>query len=283
MEKNLDLVKNDQASVEIAKAEAGKVAVIDYTDKTVLANPPAFTLPENDTFNAILAEIIKAYNALAWKLPLAADLSLMAEQLNANVRENYKQIRCAEIAIAFSFGIRKEYGEFMGLSLITFEMFIKGYLNSRHRAELAKSLPSPDLKKEPTPVEKFKTAAGNAMETFLAYQANRDVTVVAPVVYRFLMKIKIIQYDDDAKQTFLNQAVIDVVKDLNMQKTMTTNRDLYNTINKILQTPSKIEDKAILQAQRLGLYAFFDSVMAFDIDLQELINEKRLKLFPYGN
>lgn len=66
------------------------------------------------------------------------DNAIIVTELLKEIQKRFKAITFKEIEIAFENGLRGEYGEYMGLSVITFSNFIKGFKESRQRADMIK-------------------------------------------------------------------------------------------------------------------------------------------------
>ena len=245
----------------------------------ILLNPPAFKEDYDDVYNVVLTATARSYSDLDFKAPVKKDVDLMVSRLTKNIQEKYKQIRTQEIPTAFANGIRREYGEFIGLSVITFEMFIRGYLNSRYRSDLAKSMPVIEAPKEPTKEEKFNLASFNAIQAFLSYSKGKDITLVAPSVYRFLVRLKLISYEEAEQAEFITQAQKDVEEDLIRQRATVLDKYKRLEIGRQLEAPQTLEQKVILQAQRLGLYAYFQELIMEENDLKVLLEDKKQHIF----
>lgn len=262
-------------TTEIVFDKKNNLSVI-VNQSNVLLNEPAFKRPEAYLHNIIVLSILNSYKHLNWKTPEDdEDMKEMVKEVKFAVQNKYKQIRAEEIPDIFSDGIRKVYGDFMGLSIVTFEMFIIGYLESRKRKDLALSLPQPEIKKEPTLQERFEIARKNAMDAFLAYQTDKDISLQAPTVYRFLRGIKLFEYTDAEQDDFWNQAEQEIYRDLRLKKTVTLERFKREEIEKQLNGELPIEEKIKAQAQRLGLYSFFQELILNETDLQQLINQHK--------
>lgn len=265
-------------TTEIVFDKKNNLSVI-VNQSNVLLNEPAFKRPEAYLHNIIVLSILNSYKHLNWKTPEDdEDMKEMVKEVKFAVQNKYKQIRAEEIPDIFSDGIRKVYGDFMGLSIVTFEMFIIGYLESRKRKDLALSLPQPEIKKEPTLQERFEIARKNAMDAFLAYQTDKDISLQAPTVYRFLRGIKLFEYTDAEQDDFWNQAEQEIYRDLRLKKTVTLERFKREEIEKQLNGELPIEEKIKAQAQRLGLYSFFQELILNETDLQQLINQHKPKI-----
>lgn len=276
MNNNLSIIKNVVYGVKFDKEKNEQVELtVPVNEQHVLLNEPAFKRPDDYLHNIILAEILKSYLHLSWTKPLDDDLAVMVEEIKLSIQNKYKQIRAEELPAIFADGIRKVYGDYMGLSIVSFEMFVMGYLESRKRKDLALATPNSEIKKEPTMQERFEIASKNAIDAFLAYQTGKDISLQAPTVYRFLRGIKLFVYSDSEQDEFWVQAEQDIYRDLRLKKTVTLEKFKREEIEKQLNGELLIDEKIKAQAQRLGLYSFFQSVMMEETDLQELINEKK--------
>lgn len=241
----------------------------------ILLNPPAFKDDYNTVYNELLTSVARAYADLNFAVPVQKEIDIMVASITKNIQDKYKQIRTEEIATAIFNGVRKEYGEYMGLSVITFEIFIKGYLNSSYRMNLAKSVPQLEAPKEPTREEKFNLAAFNAIQAFLSYSNSKDITLVAPSVYRFLRKLELVSYEEEEQAEFIAQAEKEVKEELLKQKTKVLDKNKRLEIGRMLEAPQTLEQKIILHAQRLGLYAYFQTLIMEETDLRVLIVAKK--------
>lgn len=276
MNNRLSVIKNVVYGVKFDKEKNQQVELtVPVNEQHVLLNEPAFKRPDDYLHNIILAEILKSYLHLSWAKPLDDDLSVMVEEIKLSIQNKYKQIRAEELPIIFADGIRKVYGDYMGLSIVSFEMFVIGYLESRKRKDLALSLPQPEIKKEPTLQERFEIASKNAMDAFLAYQVGKDISLQAPTVYRFLRGIKLFEYTEAEQDEFWSQAEQEIHRELRLKKTVTIEKFKREEIEKQLNGELSIDEKIKAQAQRLGLYSFFQSLMIDETDLQELINNNK--------
>jgi len=279
MNNNISIIKNVVYGVKFDKEKNEEVELtVAVNDQHVLLNEPAFKRPDDYLHNIILAEILKSYLHLSWAKPLDEDLAVMVEEIKLSIQNKYKQIRAEELPAIFADGIRKVYGDYMGLSIVSFEMFVMGYLESRKRKDLALSLPQPEIKKEPTLQERFEIASKNAMDAFLAYQIGKDISLQSPTVYRFLRGIKLFEYSIEEQQEFYDHAEMYIQKELRLKKTVTIEKFKREEIEKQLNGELSIEEKVTAQQRRLGLYAFFQELILNETDLQQLINQHKPKI-----
>jgi hypothetical protein len=171
----------------------------------VLLNPPAFTHEYKVVHNEVLTQIMKSITHLNWSVPDQNTLTVLVTEVSKSIREKYKTIRVEEISTAFANGIRGEYGEFMGLSVITFEKFIIAYLASNYRTELGKSMPVAELpspSKELTRQDRIKWA----MKAFSEFRESGHYNDLGNIVYTFLDSEKLIPFTVQEKFGILEEA-----------------------------------------------------------------------------
>lgn len=264
-------------STEIKKHEQNSVVPIEGAH--VLLDDPAFKLPENRVFNVVLLEVTKCYIHLNWAKPKENDLNLMVTELTKNIQNHaaYRSLRLKEIPTAFAEGIRKEYGEFMGLSIVSFEMFLRGYLKSQYRIELGKSLPTLQIEqsKKPSSEEIFVISSDNANKAFQDFKSGKDISLVAPAVYRFLYRLKLINYSEEELTEFINEATTIVRNELIAKKGLSIDKNFRDNIDKVLSDNQSMERKIIIEAQRQGCYAYLRTLQFEDENLSELISRNR--------
>lgn len=188
--------------MEIQKSEHG--TFLRNRADHILANPPAFSLEKKTVFQIVQISVAKCYADLNWKAPSDADKSYLINELTDNIRSRYKSLRAEEIPIAFSRGIRGEYGEFMGLSVITFEKFISEYLNSQFRIDLGKSMPKAiEQRTEVNLTREDRIAFAN--QAFAKFKVDDFYNDLGNIVYDFLDSEGLITFTAKEKFEIMEQ------------------------------------------------------------------------------
>lgn len=176
----------------------------------VLLRPNALQVHEDELFNTVNASIAKCYADLNLVVP--KDPAYLVNEVTKSILNKYPALRLPEIPIAFEKGIRKEYGEYYGLCVVTFEQFIAGYLTSSTRQNLVKERDKLiETKNEPTVDEKFTTAKGLCVDAFERVKQGKAIGLTAVAVYTFLNDIQLI--DPDYKKGIMPQALEELVKE----------------------------------------------------------------------
>ncbi|WP_131535521.1 hypothetical protein [Pedobacter nototheniae] len=240
---------------------------------------PAIREEKQTIFKAVQIGIAKSMADLNHKPIPDQDLNYFVNELTNNIRkkENLNNIRAIEIPEAFARGIRGKFGEYFGLNVISCEQFIEGYLESKERLELGKTLPAPEIKYEPDNETKFKTAKGNALNAFETFKAKGDYDLISLPAYSFLDGIKLIQFSIEEKYDFIAEAKVELKKQLESKKTKEFKRESRNKLVHMISHLAEggCKDQVVIMAKKLALKAFFESIVLEDINLTQMIDKQK--------
>lgn len=260
--------------------------IVKYNDDHLLLKPNVLQVVKKELFDTVNASIARCYADLNFKVP--DDTDYLVNEVTNSILKNYPSMRLQEIPVAFSRGIRKEYGDFFGLCVISFELFVAGYLNSEERLKLAeqKNRLLIEERIEPSVDEKFNTAKNLCVDTFLAIKSNaasKSITIMALSIYSFLDSIGLI--DKDYKMGIMQEALSLTVKskeieasfcmDLLKRRALNSELELLkdNILKDIITKDQYTE--IIKYAKRIALNNYFRDLMLNESNLAELIEEKR--------
>jgi hypothetical protein len=230
-------------------------------------------LSEPELFEVFKSNISKCYVISRFAAPEGIELTVIIDETMKMAKARFGNLRSDEISIAFTRGIAKEYGDYMGLSFITFVEWLKAYMKEEARINL--TTPVPEVKTEPTREEKFDLFVTNALQAFSGHRAGKDISLVASSVYRFLRRLDLFVYSEEEQEEFINRAQKEVIAHLHMKKSTVLDKNVRNQIERQLSAPETLEQTIILQAQRLGLYAYFQSLIIEEGDLKQLLAAKK--------
>lgn len=181
-----------------------------------LLKPNVIEEVKEDVFNTVKASIAQCYAHLNIAVPGAGDLNYLINEVTDTIIKNYPSLRLQEIPIAFANGIRKKYGEYFGLCVISFEQFITGYLNSNDRAELVKEKSKLiETKTEPTEDEKALIYWNNLVNAWLTFKKDGSYNDHGNSVYTTLVNNGKINYSDEQMGDFMRMAKADLMKQYN--------------------------------------------------------------------
>jgi len=251
---NLDISNFTPREIEIYKA---------------LQSPMLKDIQEVELYELFRNSINKSYLISIFNAPDPEQFMMVVDETMKMAKSKYGFVRANEVPLIMVRGCAKEFGDFMGLSFITFMGWFDGYIKDKKRIEL--TTPAKE-EKIPSKEERFKIASKNALDSFLAFQIGKDISMQAPVVYRFLRHLELFKYSDEEQAEFMERARVMVLSELKNKKEITLDKFRRLDIEKMINGEMSIEEKVIAQAQRLGLYAYFQELQLNESDLQELIN-----------
>ncbi len=122
-------------------------------------------------------------------------LNQLTSILTADIKRDFKAAKLNEIGEAFRLGVRKSFGDYFGLSVITFNEWIKAYFKSEDRAFALKALQEP--KKLPAhSEEEVKQIFDNMLPDMIAeYKRTGKVLNFGNVRYNYLVEKGLIPAD----------------------------------------------------------------------------------------
>jgi hypothetical protein len=250
-----------------------------------LLKPNVLSEVEDEVFQTVQSAVARCYADLNQRVPEASQNEYLLNQLTDNILKNYPSLRLAEISIAFSAGIRGQYGEYFGLSVISFEKFLTGYLESDHRQKLVedKHRLMIEEKTEPTAEEKFNTGKQLCLDAFARVKSEKPIGLSELTVFAFLNGLSMI--DKSYKVGIMQQAMEQTVSEKERELAFATElykRRKINTELEVLRENiakdilSKGQYEQILQtAKRISLNNYFRDLMLNEEDLGQLIEAHR--------
>lgn len=258
--------------------------LVKYQQDKIIATfkkPNALQEAEENLINAIKRALLTCYFELNQAVPSTIDLSVLVNKILDSIQEKYTSLRADEIAEAFSNGIRKQYGEYYGLCLISFEQFIGGYLTDPRRVEQAKKhYKSLESKPEPTNAEKFSTAKNICLEAYEKVKSGKVIGLTAVTVYTFIKSIGLLDgYKADQKEA-INMLIGEKEKDIafcmDLIKRRQLNLDLERLkegIEKDALTPDQWSE--VKRTGKVMVITQYLQDVSLEDNLVELIDSKR--------
>lgn len=245
-----------------------------------------------EIFNAIKVGVAKSYADTGFSIHGTEKEQQQSQEylileIMRYVRKMHHGLRINEIPIAFSRGIRKQYGDFMGLSVISFCNFIDGYVKDKDRqtALFEKNKLAVEKDRIPTYDEIFDTAKGNALRALADVKALKEVGLYAGVVHDFLETLGLIILKDEDIKAYRSQARELTVAEYAEKNTRELDKfkriDNQTIINALMKLEGTNQDKVkhliSYKAKSLALTDFLRSVILDKIELSEVIESKREK------
>ncbi|WP_254527013.1 MULTISPECIES: hypothetical protein [unclassified Sphingobacterium] len=261
----------------------------------MLDSPMARDVEELEIDKVVLPAILKAQKDLGFN-PNEEKGSHLMDGIALEIKRAVPNIRLLEIPIAINKGVLGEYGDFLGLSIVTVIKFLKAHYTSAKRAEIAKQVSHKEEEKPIPSIEEQKVLAKlHLIEGFAKYKLTKVIPFSAVYLYRFLNEhFKLVSYSNEVKFGMYHQAVLDTIKDKENESikdpnTRLSNRKVIDLLRKVLsENPGKVEGaKAVLkevseneirfslknQSERIALKTFFDNLIEMEQEITDLLTE----------
>lgn len=217
--------------------------------------------------------------------PLEATTELFA-LVDATIKDlmlNFRFMTMEEIKKAFHFGVRKHYGDYFGLNVVTFHNWVKSYQSDQKRAEAMKlnALNAHTAEKKKLTdeeIEKINIEAvlrcWNDYKVRKVFNENNGYHLIS--TFEYLFERKIANFTHEQKVEFGKQAKVALNKQLLNKKSTVTNQPMsLKDIQKdfeLIKVPGNIMVKN--ESQRIALKYFFDELIEMETDLEELLSNK---------
>lgn len=252
-----------------------RTLVPQHQQQHVLQQPAIRQENGNDIFTVVKASVGKAILDLNWKEP--GDIEYLTKELTRMIQLRFPSIRLIEIPKAIEKGIRKEYGDYHGLSVVTFENFISSYLKSAERIEMGKEIARLSEPKEPSDDDKFTLAKNLVLDALEAKKRLQIITSPSISIYDFLDRLKLIPFTIDEKWQFIREAEDELKTEKSFESSIERDRNKRNNLVAFLERlQSKQEPDAVKQrAKRIAVNEYLASCLLDEIDIEVLIESKR--------
>lgn len=259
----------------------------------MLDSPMARDVEELEIDKVVLPAILKAQKDLGFN-PNEEKGSHLMDGIALEIKRAVPNIRLLEIPIAINKGVLGEYGDFLGLSIVTVIKFLKAHYTSAKRAEIAKQVSHKEEEKPIPSIEEQKALAKfHLIEGFERYKETKKIPFSAVYLYRFLSKhFNLVQYSNEAKYEMYYEAILKIKKekehDLNINSRMSNRKDVDFLIGFLDTFSDKIEcAKAVLKAvqekelrymlknesERIALKKYFDNLIEMETEIKDLLND----------
>lgn len=245
-----------------------------------LLQPNVLQVVKDELFSTVTAAIAKCYADLNMKVP--EDPAYLVNGVTDSIQERFPSIRLFEIPIAFANGIRGKYGEYYGLCVISFELFIQGYLDSPERVKLVEQknlLIEASIEKSAD--DKFNIQKELCLE--IQSKSPALFKLMAAGVYDFLNSLELI--DPDYKMGAMKEGLELLIKERATEINLCLDRDkrrkLLDSLNGLrdgitIDQISADHYKACKRvAKRISLINWLRDMVTSETNLEKLIEAKR--------
>jgi len=235
-------------------------------------------------FEMVLMSVAKAFADMNVKDISHADRDYLVNELTDNIMKRYPSIRVSEIPDAIADGIRGRFGEFYGLSVVTFERFIEQYLHTDKHQQLVKELPPPVQAPVPDTQTRFITAKNNALQALERKKTGKDIAAMAPHVYNFLNQLQLLPFTGAEKYEMLAEAAKELIAELQLKLSVALAHERRALKHRVQTYHDALAGNALPPAEyirvtncakKIALDAFLQGLILNDDDLDGMIEENR--------
>lgn len=212
------------------------------------------------------------------KKALKEDLAFMASELTKDIEIRFPGLTLEEIAIALEKGVRKDFGKYYGLNVVTFNDWISAYANSPERLraideQLKKRAISAPIKLTPEQIEEEKK--DTILVGFGLYKKMGTHPGRPDTVYNALEERGLIKLSKDEKWDLYNQAQKKLIEELEKQKKEPKNRIRVKSIGDEIQsflTPNiQTQGRIVFESKKIAVDNFYKNIVEKDLDITELV------------
>lgn len=240
-------------------------------------------LPENIAKSKLMDIVSKTEFELGYKPSDAKQMAMTCNLLLEEIKTEFKAVRIDELPIAFKKGARGEYGEFFGLSVVTFNKWLNGHQVSEQRREALKSLRDAEKVevKQPSKSEALKMFLEMWVRRYTEYKKSGVIKFDTPFLdYRILWENGLINHDQSDREMFIEQAKFNFVKyfETNRKGFALTNKVIYfknkSIVERIDGEDLTVDDEPeiINLACELAIKDYFTTCNDFEAKVNKVIN-----------
>lgn len=226
--------------------------------------------PEIELYDVFKKQITHAYMISMFTPPEPVAFQAIVDETMKKYKSMFGFLREGEINLIFTRGLAKEFGDFMGLSYITFVDWAKAYAKDLIRIKLTSE---PKLNNKPSDDERYQLKKINALSALKEFKEKGSCGRFALDVYNFFEEIKLITLSQEEKNEYWRLAKVEYKLHLDRQAallvTMEDKRKLDRDYSSALEGGKTA--RFIVISKRLIIDDFFRQIIMEETDLLSLI------------
>lgn len=244
-------------------------------------------------YNTALAGIAKSFADTGFTISgtekeVKESQNYLVTEVTEYIRKRYPALRLGEIPVAFARGIRKQYGDYMGLSVLSFTNFIDGYVKDEDRkkalAELAK-LQSGHEEQLPAWDKVYDMSKSNAMRAVSEVETGKSIFLYGHIVYDFLDALELIEFSVDEKKQFYSDAYTMILNERRAARETEFDKFRRDNLQSLVDIMERNDTEELKRrketeiiksrAKCLSLKRYLESILFEEVDLEAVIEGKR--------
>ncbi len=241
--------------------------ILSLTEQNIVAayESPKINTLSNEDINKFIINLVNTLFASINQKVTDDDMKAICILLKNELKKYFQNATTSEIELACAKGIRKEYGDYYGISIVNIHNWINKYITSEERLisiKKYKSIKNANQENTISEEEKEKIML-NAVERNKNYAQSKEFNIenfdFGNACYDYLVSKGIISYSNEEKNEFVQIAKEHLKKDAISQKVKFEISP--SGFNKII---SMIEEKkskpVIILAKKYALVKYFKSI-----------------------
>lgn len=206
------------------------------------------------------------------------NLKFVSSELNRSICERFPFLTVQEIGIALDKGVKKDYGDYYGLSVVTFLDWIRAYSKSdeyyeARRIKADRALPE---KVPPTPEEIEKHKRDSIVWAFAFYRDKKFLIDYQNTCYRYLVDNGILKLSEAEKKQIIEEAKKDIVS-READRRGIRSKDIH-TIGELIPAVARDIAPGAAQldftAKRIAVQQYFDRLITAKKDIKDVLPAK---------
>lgn len=200
-------------------------------------------------------------------------LVALVESVYLDLKNYFSTLTLNDIKFAFNLGVRKEYGEYMGINVVTIFNWLKSYVQDAKRAEAKKKqaayIESMNKPKELTQDEKDSIMKEACIKAFEVFKLEKKYDDIGNAIYNYLDKKVKINFTKERKDGIVKLARVSC-KERYLNK-LHSIKDSFekNAIKEALKNiETQVTPDIIIEAKRIALNQYFSELIEMDLNLE---------------
>ncbi|MND77475.1 hypothetical protein D3C80_691560 [compost metagenome] len=213
-----------------------------------------------------------------------AQVSILGQRFANELKLHFRFLTIDEVKLAVHKGLRKAYGEYYGVSTITFHNWLSAFQMDKKRIETIQLEQKQNEPKKPelTPEEQKSIIEEGVLRSWNWYKKTKEFNELKGgyhtlTCFDYLHDNKIANFTYEQKVKFGKEARKNVKERLTKERLKAVGnevslREIANDLKIVENEPKSI--LVINEAKKLALQSFYNELIEMEVDLEDLLNGK---------